>query len=356
MTGITLSDLAGRLGMLLRGEDREVTGVNTLSAAGPDQVSFLANPRYVDQLAGTRAAAVICQERFADRVATALISADPYLDFARTLQLFARPQGCLEGVSGQAFIHGEARVDPSATVYPFAFVGARAEIGAGARVFPHAYVGEDCRVGRDSVLYPGAVCMAGTILGDRVVVGPGSVLGADGFGFAGPGAEKIPQVGVVVVEDDVEIGANTCIDRAALDTTRVGQGSKLDNLVQIGHNVTLGPGCMLVAQVGVSGSTTVGSGVVMAGQVGLAGHLRIGDGVTIGPKSGVAKDIEAGRTVGGIPAMDRGAYLRYLALAPKLPDMARRMRALEKEVERLKALAGQGADQGAPEQGDKDEQ
>ncbi len=341
--------------MRLKGEDREVIGVNTLASAGPDQITFLANPRYVDQLAGTRAAAVICHERYADRVGTALVSADPYIDFARALQLFARPQGCLDGHSDQAYIHAEAHVDPSATVYPFAFVGARAVVGAGARIFPHAYVGEDCRVGQGSVLYPGAVCMAGTVLGERVAVGPGTVLGADGFGFAGPGAEKIPQVGVVVVEDDVEIGANTCVDRAALDTTRIGQGSKLDNLVQIGHNVTLGPGCMLVAQVGVSGSTTVGSGVIMAGQVGLAGHLKIGDGVTIGPKSGVAKDIEAGRTVGGIPAMDRGAYLRYLALAPKLPDMARRVRALEKEVERLKTLAGQGADQGVPK-GDEDEQ
>ena len=350
MTAVLLSQLADRLGMRLTGQDREVTGVNTLAAAGPDQISFLANPKYADQLSATRAAAVICLERHADKVATALVSADPYLDFARTLQVFARPQGCLTGVSGEAYIHQEARVDPSATVYPFAFVGARAEVGAGARVFPHAYVGEDCRVGRDSVLYPGAVCMAGTVLGERVVVGPGTVLGADGFGFAGPGAEKIPQVGVVVVEDDVEIGANTCVDRAALDVTRVGRGSKLDNLVQVGHNVTLGPGCMLVAQVGVSGSTTVGSGVVMAGQVGLAGHLKIGDGVVIGPKSGVAKDIEAGKTVGGIPAMDRGTYLRYLALAPKLPDMARRVRALEKEVERLRTLSGQGGGQGAEDE------
>lgn len=339
-----LSELAGALGLELRGEDREVFGVNTLEAAGPDQVSFLANPKYTGMLAATRAAAVIVDPAHAGAASGALVSANPYLDFARALTLFARPQGCMAGRSELAFIHPEARVADDATVYPFAFVGARAEIGPGCALFPHVYVGEDCVLGPGCALHPGAALMAGTRLGARVLVGPGAVLGSEGFGFAPAeaGRMKIPQVGVVEVGDDVEIGANTAVDRAALDVTRIGSRCKIDNLVQVGHNVVLGDDCVLVAQVGISGSTRVGRGVVMAGQVGVAGHLDIGDGVVIGPKSGVPGDIPAGKVVGGIPAMDRGLYLRNLALAPKLPELARRVASLERELAALKELMVKG--------------
>lgn len=339
-----LSELAAALGLALRGEDREVAGVNTLEAAGPDQVSFLANPKYTGMLASTRAAAVIVDAAHADAAPAALVSANPYLDFARALTLFARPQGCLTGRSELAFIHPDARVAGDATVYPFAFVAARAEIGPGCVLFPHTYVGEDCVLGEGCVLHPGATLMAGTRLGARVLVGPGTVLGSEGFGFApdAAGRMKIPQVGVVEIGDDVEIGANAAIDRAALDKTRIGHRCKIDNLVQVGHNVVVGDDCVLVSQVGISGSTKVGSRVVMAGQVGVAGHLNIGDGVVIGPKAGVPHDIPAGKVVGGIPAMDRGLYLRNLALAPKLPELARRVASLERELAALKDLLPKG--------------
>jgi UDP-3-O-[3-hydroxymyristoyl] glucosamine N-acyltransferase len=339
-----LSELAAALGIALRGKDREVRGVNTLEAAGPDQVSFLANPKYAGMLSATRAGAVIVDEAHAGETPTALVSANPYLDFARALTLFARPQGCLTGRSELAFVHPEARLAADAVVYPFAFVGARAEIGPGCALFPHVYVGEDCVLGPGCVLHPGATLMAGVRLGARVLVGPGTVLGSEGFGFAPAeaGRMKIPQVGVVEVGDDVEFGANTAVDRAALDTTRIGSRCKIDNLVQVGHNVVLGDDCVLVAQVGISGSTRLGSRVVMAGQVGVAGHLAIGDGVVIGPKAGVAHDIPAGKVVGGIPAMDRGLYLRNLALAPKLPELARRVASLERELAALKELMATG--------------
>ncbi|MEW5774013.1 MAG: UDP-3-O-(3-hydroxymyristoyl)glucosamine N-acyltransferase [Thermodesulfobacteriota bacterium] len=341
-----LSRLAEALGLELRGEDREVCGVNTLEAAGPDQVSFLANPKYTGLLAATRAAAVIVDEAHASAAAAALVSANPYLDFARALTLFARPQGCLEGRSELAFIHPEARVAEDATVYPFAFVGARAEVGPGCALFPHVYVGEDCVLGPGCVLHPGAALMAGTRLGARVLVGPGTVLGSEGFGFAqdAGGRMKIPQVGVVEVGDDVEFGANTAVDRAALDKTRIGSRCKIDNLVQVGHNVVVGDDSVLVAQVGISGSTKVGRGVVMAGQVGVAGHISIGDGAIIGPKSGVPHDVPAGKRVGGIPVMDEGLYMRNLALAPKLPDLARRVRRMEKDLEELKELLRKGGE------------
>jgi UDP-3-O-[3-hydroxymyristoyl] glucosamine N-acyltransferase len=291
---------------------------------------------------------VILEERYADRIDTALVSKNPYFDFARALTLFSEPQGSLSGVSDRAYVHSGATVHGTATVYPFVFIGENAEVGENSVVFPGCYVGERSVVGKDCILYPNVTLMADTVIGDRVVVNAGAVLGSDGFGFAPSegGMEKIPQMGNVVIEDDVEIGANTTIDRAVLAGTVIGKGSKIDNLVQVGHNVTVGEGSILVAQVGVSGSTTIGKGVTLAGQVGVSGHLNIGDGAIIGPQSGVAKNIPANAVMGGTPAMERGTFMRYLALAPKLPEMARTVRRLEKEIRELKKATGQGEDNG----------
>jgi UDP-3-O-[3-hydroxymyristoyl] glucosamine N-acyltransferase len=340
--------LAKELGLVLKGEDRQVSGFGTLESAGRDEVSFLANPKYLPLLSQTSAAAVILQEKFADQVDTALISENPYFDFARALSLFAEPQGCMTGLSEKAFIHPDARVHESVNVYPFAFVAAGAEVGENTSLFPGCYVGERSVVGKDCTLYPNVTLMADTVVGDRVIIHAGTVIGSDGFGFAPSegGMEKIPQVGNVVVGDDVEIGANSAIDRAVLASTVIGKGTKIDNLVQIGHNVTIGEGSIIVAQVGISGSATIGSGVTLAGQAGISGHLKIGDGATVGPQSGVAKDIPPGAVVGGAPAMERGAFLRYLALAPRLPDMAKTVRRLEKELKELKKEIGQGEKDG----------
>lgn len=341
---LKLSQLADELGLTLKGEDKEVGGFGTLESAGPDQVSFLANPKYLSLLDECQAAAVIVEDRFADKVETALISDNPYYDFARALTLFAEPQGCMTGMSDKAYVHPEAQVHETATVYPFAFVAKGARVGENSSVFPGCYVGERSVVGRDCTLYPNVTLMADTVIGDRVIIHAGAVLGSDGFGFAPSpnGLEKIPQMGNVVVEDDVEIGANSTIDRAVLAGTVIGRGTKIDNLVQVGHNVTIGEGSILVAQVGVSGSATIGRGVTLAGQAGISGHLTIGDGATVGPQSGVAKDVPEGAVVGGTPVMDRGTFLRYLTLAPKLPDMARTIRRLEREIQELKKATGQG--------------
>ncbi len=333
-----LSDIAEELGLDLRGDDMVVDGVNTLEAAGPSDISFLANPKYVAQLGNTAAGAVICSEEFAGQVERALISASPYLDFGRCVALFAKTQGSQSGVHPLAFVDPAAQLGENCTVYPFAFIGPRAVVGDDTVVFPGCYIGEDCRVGTGGILYPNVVLMAGTVLGDDCIVHAGAVLGADGFGFAPTpmGIQKIPQIGTVSIGDDVEIGANSAIDRAVLGVTSVGDSTKIDNLVQIGHNVQVGDQCMIVSQVGISGSTKVGNRVTMAGQVGVAGHLSIGDGATLGPKTGVAKDIPGGETVGGMPAVDRGTYLRTLTVMPKLPDMYKRLGQLEKELAALK--------------------
>lgn len=334
-----LSLLAERLGLPMQGPDVEIVGVASLEQAGPDQLSFLADPKLKKLLGQSKAGAIICREDLADADRSALVSANPYPDFVRALHFFAKPQGSFQGVSEQAFVHPEAVIEDEVTLYPFAYIGKNAVIGRGSAIFPGCYVGEDCVLGPGCTLYPNVSLMAGSILGKNVILHPGCVIGADGFGYLpGPqGAVKIPQIGRVRVEDNVEIGANTCIDRAALHETRIGTGSKLDNLVQIGHNVELGPHCLIVSQVGISGSTKVGMGVRMAGQAGVADHLTIGDGATLGPKAAVGKDVAPGSMVGGMPAMERGTFMRTMILLPKLPEMAKRLASLEQELARLKA-------------------
>jgi UDP-3-O-[3-hydroxymyristoyl] glucosamine N-acyltransferase len=333
-----LSEIAARLGLTLKGGDADITGVNTLSDARPSELSFLANPKYASQLETTRAAAVILAEEQAHDGMTCLVSANPYLDFVRCVQLFATPQGRFEGVSELAFVHAEARVDATASVAPFAYIGPGAVVGPGVRIFSGVYVGENCVIGDDSTLYPNCSLMAGTQLGKRVILHAGTVLGSDGFGFAqaAAGMTKFPQIGCTVIEDDVEIGANTTIDRAALGETRIGQGTKIDNLVQLGHNVRVGRNCILVAQVGIAGSTSLGDGVILAGQVGVAGHIHLGDGCRVGAKSGVGQDVQERQDLSGIPAMPHGTFLRTSAIMPKLPEMKRRLARLEKELAALR--------------------
>lgn len=333
-----LSEIASSLSLTLQGGDIEITGVNTLADASPSELSFLANPKYAPQLATTRAGAVILAPDQAAGDKPCLISANPYLDFARCVQLFAKPQGCFTGLSELAFVHPEADVDPTAAVAPFVFIGKGAVIGPRVRIFSGCCIGEDCVVGEDSVIYPNCSLMSGSHVGKRVILHAGTVLGSDGFGFAQAGGAmtKFPQIGRVVIEDDVEIGANTTIDRAALGETRVGQGSKIDNLVQLGHNVRVGRNCIIVAQVGIAGSTSLGDGVVLAGQVGVAGHIKLGDGCRIGAKSGVGQDVPPRQDLSGIPAMPHGSFLRTSAIMPKLPEMKRRLAKLEKELAALR--------------------
>lgn len=344
---IALSVIAERLGLTVNGPDVVISGVNTLEKAGPSDLTFLANPRYVPMLPKTRAGAVILSQELASQVKTGLISANPYYDFVRIVTMFAKPQGSMSGISPLAYIHEQASLGQNCTVYPFVFIGPAVRIGKNTTIFPNCYIGENCAIGDDCLLYPGVKLMSGTTVGHRTVLHPGVVLGSDGFGFAmtGQTREKFPQIGRVSIGDDVEIGANTTVDRAALDETSIGGGTKMDNQIQIGHNVRIGENCVIVAQVGIAGSTTVGDGVIIAGQVGVAGHLKIGNNVTIGPCTSLNRDLPDNSVVGGTPAMDRGTFLRSSAIVPKLPDMAKRIRNLEKELDHLKnSLSSKGDD------------
>lgn len=343
MPEYTLADLAEKLGLVLAGENMPVRGLNTLEAAGPDEVSFLANPKYAPFLETTRAGAVITDEAHAPRVKRALISKNPYIDFGRALALFARREGVFSGVSPEARIHPEARLGANCTVYPFAFVGARAVIGDGCALFPGAYVGEDCRLGKGCILFPNAVLLSRVEVGDGCEIMPGAVIGADGYGFIrnpGGGIQRIPQAGYVRLGREVSVGSNSTIDRGALGATSVGDETKIDNLVQLGHNVSVGKENLIVAQVGVAGSTSIGDRVTIAGQVGIAGHLKIGNDALLGPQAGVAKDVPDGFSGGGTPLVDSRTFMRTLAGMPNLPELFKRVSKLEKELAALRLERG----------------
>jgi len=332
---LILSELAARLGCPVRGDGAvEVTRVAALEQAGPGDLTFLANPKYAARLPRTQASAVILPAAVAAPLPS-LLSDNPYLTFAQAVGvLHAEPRPA-------AGVHGSAQVDPTAVlgegvhVGPLAVVGPRARVGARSVLHPHVVVYADAVIGADCLLHAGAQVRERCRLGDRVILQNGAIVGGDGFGFARDGQgryHKIPQVGIVVVEDDVEIGALAAVDRAALHETRIGRGTKIDNLVQVGHSVTIGENTVLAGQVGIAGSTTLGRGVTLAGQVGVAGHLTIGDGVIATAQTGIPSDVEAGAVVSGYPALENRAWLKASALFGRLPELVRRLRELERKV------------------------
>jgi len=334
------SALAEALGARLDGNpDLDIRGVAPLERACGSDVSFLANPKYREAAGSSAAGAILVGT--GDRLPgkTLLICDDPYVAFARALALFHPPRTFDPGVHPTAVVGAGCDIARDAHVGPLAVIGEGTRLGPRTVVEAGCVVGRGCVLGEDCHLYPRVVLYDGTELGDRVVLHAGVVVGSDGFGYAHEKGRhvKVPQVGNAVVESDVEIGANTAIDRGTLAETRIGAGTKIDNLVQIGHNVVTGPGCILVAQAGISGSTRLGRGVIFAGQSGAVGHIRIGNGVKVGAKSAVTKDLPDGAFVTGHPAQDHRAWLKERALCGRLEEMARRIKTLEEALARPKA-------------------
>jgi UDP-3-O-[3-hydroxymyristoyl] glucosamine N-acyltransferase len=330
-----LGTLAAQLECELRGDGEiEITAVRALDDAGPGHLAFLANPKYTAQLATTRASAVLLATDAPDLAVPTLRTANPYLAFARALALFHRPRTPPAGVHPTAVIAASARIGAGAAIGAHVVVGEEVEIGAAATLHPNVTIYPGVRIGRDFVAHAGVVIREDVRIGDRVLLHPGVVVGADGFGFApGPqGAVKIPQTGTVVIEDDVEIGANATIDRATLGATIIRAQVKLDNLVMVAHNCEIGAGTMLAAQVGIAGSTRVGRGVQMGGQAGVAGHVTIGDGVQVVAQSGIPSSVPAGKIVGGYPAVEVGVWRRTSAALLRLPELLRRVRRLERRL------------------------
>ncbi|HSN90171.1 MAG TPA: UDP-3-O-(3-hydroxymyristoyl)glucosamine N-acyltransferase [Anaeromyxobacteraceae bacterium] len=345
--GVPLSDLAARVGGEVHGDGQvAIEGVAPLEEAGPSHLSFFANRKYRAAFEATRAAAVIVEpDEEVPPGRTVLRVRNAYLAFARISTFFHPPAVARPEVAPEAVIHPGARVHPSAQVMPLASVAAGAEVGARTILHPGVHVGEGARIGEDCLVYPNVVVRERCVVGNRVILQPGCVIGSDGFGFAfdpegegrGPRHFKVPQSGIVVVEDDVELGANTCVDRATLGITRIGRGVKIDNLVQIAHNVQVGPLSIIVAQVGVAGSTRLGAGVVIGGQVGVIGHLDIGAGVKLAAQSGVLGDIPAGETWAGYPARPHRDWAKTVAVLGRLVEMRKELISLRREVDAIRA-------------------
>lgn len=325
-----LSEIAATLGARLEGNGAvEITGVAGIEEAGPGQLTFVANPKYAAAAKTTRASAVIVAEDFPALAAATLRTKNPYLAFARALELFYQPPQYAPGVHPTAVIHPSAKIGKQASIGPYVVVDQEVEIGDGCVLLAHVVIYRGARIGRNFFAHAHAVVREHCRLGDNVILQNGAVIGADGFGFAKDDEDrwhKILQSGPAILEDDVEVQALACVDRASVGETRVCRGVKIDNLAQVGHGSRVGEHTMVCAQVGLAGSTEVGKHVILAGQVGVAGHCHIGDGVVITAQSGTHGDIEPGAMVSGSPAFDHKLWLRSVAILPRLPEMARALR------------------------------
>ncbi len=333
-----LKDLADKLGAQLDGAGEvEITGAIGLLEAGTGHITFFEGKNF-KQLDQVRASAVLVPLDAPKFPFAVLRVKNPRLAFARVLEIFyVKPHQSL-GISKQAVVGQNVVIGSEATLHPFVVVADDVRIGNRVTLYPGVYVGQGSIIDDDCIVYPNAVIREGTRIGKRVIIHAGATIGSDGFGFVTDGGKhhKIPQVGGVVVEDDVEIGANTTVDRATLGNTLIKQGTKIDNLVQIAHNVTIGEHCFLMSQVGIAGSCTIGNYVVLAGQVGLADHITIGDRAMVGAKSGIMRDIKAGQIAAGSPALPHKEWAKVYSVLPKLPELRRHIMDLEKQVLELK--------------------
>jgi UDP-3-O-[3-hydroxymyristoyl] glucosamine N-acyltransferase len=345
LSRLKLKEIADRIESRLEGDGEiEIRGVAGLESAQPADLTFFANPRYSSELRKTRAGAVILGEHAEAAPCAMLRAPQPYLAFARAVELFADPWRPAPGVHALASVGKNVTIGDGASIGPFVAVGDGARIGARTLVYSHVAIGRHAVIGDDCLIHARASIRERVRLGNRVVVQDGAVIGSDGYGFArrADGTHhKIPQIGGIVVEDDVEIGANTTIDRPAVGETRIGAGSKIDNLVQIAHGVTLGRNVLLAAQVGIAGSTTVEDAVTLAGQVGVAGHLTIGKGAVATAQTGIPNSVDAGTLVSGYPAIPNRDWLKSSAVFRKLPELRRLLAELERRVEALEHQANE---------------
>jgi UDP-3-O-[3-hydroxymyristoyl] glucosamine N-acyltransferase len=326
-----LSQLASALGATLENAspDLEITGVTGIESASASQVTFVANPKYAPAARTTTAAAVIVAEDFPATGKPLLRSKNPYLAFARALEMFYQPPTYAPGIHPTAVIHPSAKVGRNAHIGAYAVLSENVELGDNATILPHVVVYPNVKIGNNFFAHSHAVVREHCRIGNNVILQNGVIVGADGFGFAKDDAGhwyKIVQSGPTIIEDNVEIQANSCIDRASVGETRIGRGSKIDNLAQVGHGSTVGEDTMICAQVGLAGSTEVGNHVILAGQVGVAGHCKIGDGVIVTAQSGTHGDIPPGSMVSGSPAFDHKTWMRSTAIFAKLPKLVKTMK------------------------------
>jgi UDP-3-O-[3-hydroxymyristoyl] glucosamine N-acyltransferase len=323
-----------------------ISGVAGIEDAKEGDITFASNEKIFPMLKKTKASAAIVSQDIVDISLPLLIVSNPLLSMAKILTLFTPKAPLSAGVSDKARVSPSAKLGKEVTISPFVYVGDEVEINSRVTIYPGVYIGAQAKIGEDTTLYPSVTIYPRCIVGKRVIVHAGTVIGADGFGFVKDGEEhfKIPQVGIVEIEDDVEIGANCCLDRATFGKTIIKRGVKIDNLVQIAHNVRVGEHSIIVAQVGISGSTKVGKNVTLAGQVGLVDHIEIGDNAIVGAQSGVTKDVPANQVVLGSPHLPHRQFLRVASVWMKLPELKSTLDMLLKRVEALEKGKGVPSD------------
>jgi UDP-3-O-[3-hydroxymyristoyl] glucosamine N-acyltransferase len=337
-----LRELASQLGCELVGNGEiEITGVAGVEQAVPGQLTFLANPTYAPKVSQTRASAILIDQPVRDQPISSLVSSNPYVDFARALELFYQPPRPAPGIHPLAYVAPTARIGENASIGPFAVVGERVSLGNNAVLHPHAVIYEGAQIGDDFLAHSHAVVREFCRIGHRVILQNGAVIGGDGFGFAkrADGTHyKIVQSGVTVIEDDVEVQALTGIDRATVGETRVKRGAKIDSLVQVGHASVVGEDNIICAQAGLAGSSILERNVLLAGQVGISGHLTIHQDAIVYAQSGIGHDVAAGARVSGSPAFAANVWLRAITAFPKLPELLKTVRELKKKVDQLEKI------------------
>jgi len=332
----TLNEIAAYLnGRVVGNGEVLIEHIRGIDEAGNGDLTFISNPKYLKKMETTHATAILVSPETERMDKNLIIVDDPYAAFGKVLGLFYPEEHDPPEIMRNAFIEEGAYLSEKVTIYPGVYIGRGARIERGVILYPGVYVGRYAEIDEDSILYPNVSVYRKCRIGKRVILHAGVVVGSDGFGFSGPGREntKIPQVGIVQIDDDVEIGANTTIDRGTIDKTWIQRGVKIDNLVQIAHNVVIGEYSVIVAQVGISGSTKLGKGVIVGGQTGLVGHIDIGDHVMIGAQSGVHEDVPARQVVSGSPHLPHGKWLRVQACVAQLPEMRKNVALLLKRIE-----------------------
>lgn len=328
-------------GEVVGDENVAVSVFSKIEEGKPGSLTFLSNPKYTNYIYSTEASIVLVSSKFVPEhevKATMIKVENPYDCLARLMMMYESAKPKKKGIDPLAFVSPSAKVGEDVYIGAFAYIGENAVIGDDTKIYPHAYVGDNVKIGENATLYQHVSVYAECRVGNNCILHSGCVIGADGFGFAPTenGYEKIPQIGNVVLEDDVEIGANTCIDRATMGSTIVHKGAKIDNLVQIAHNDEIGSNTVIAAQTGVAGSTKIGEWCMFGGQVGVAGHITVGNKVNVGAQTGVNSHVEGNQTIMGYPAMSYRDFMKTSVLQRKLPDMMKRIDALEKEIKALK--------------------
>jgi UDP-3-O-[3-hydroxymyristoyl] glucosamine N-acyltransferase len=330
-----LRELADRIGGRISGDpDVEITGVSGIDEAKEGDITFLLDKKSLKEIPALNASALIVKKEVKECTLNMLVSDNPQFTFARALEVFYSKPYSPSGVSAKAYIGTHVTMEDDVSIHPHACINSNAVLGSRVTVSSGVFIGEGVSIGDDSFIYPNVTIRENVTIGKKVIVHSGTVIGSDGYGYVPEKGKhcKIPQIGGVIIEDEVEIGANACIDRGTVGNTIIGWGTKIDNLVQIGHNVKIGKSCIIVSQVGISGSVEIGDGVILAGQVGIRDHIKVGNKAIVGAQSGIGSDIPEGQVYSGSPAIPHKTWLRAQSIYSKLPEYVRRLQEMERKL------------------------